>query len=389
MSLLARTNVQQSQKPQYKDYVTFLESYRNGKKDDQNSVVSTDSGLNSSLSHSSSNSSISDCVQRNGFKEPAKPTVKTEMYIEIKSPAASPKYTKVFEVQNVNCPSEASVSVSNTAKIFENNGDSLKAKHSFSKKTTIGEISKKFEDNGSSGINVAKLPPKRSTSIGGQKPRNFNAVPKPFKSSTLPRNSSINPNHHFPAISRPSLPSPKPQVISTPYFSSSSSSPEPPRCSSESTDSALSSLSISPSPPQSISPPPTATMLPPPPPPLPPPNFAPKSVSNCHAKPMSVQKVLDTRLPTQKKPVQSNGPDGLVTPNGTLDRNDPRVKKAVYGALRNMYGAFHDQANDYLATLPKNRVRKNNGLDSIINSIASQGGLDKLNGRVNPKAEAE
>lgn len=395
MSLLARSH-SQTQKPQYKDYVTFLESYKNGKRDDQNSVMSSDSGINLPLSHSSSNSSIlSDSVQKPAPTKP-KQTVKTEMFIEIKSPPVIANSTKVFEVSNINNPSEATISVSSTAKMFENNSSSLKPKNSFSKKTKIEKITQKFENNSQSGQVTAKLPPKRAHSIGqvskmfenesvvaANKPRNFNTVPKPFQNTTLPKNNLE--HKEKPALSpRPLITSPKPTFV--PQFPIPS--PEPPKCYSDSTDSALSSLSISPSPPQSISPPPIAPSIPPPPPPpLPPVNFSSKPISaTTVSKPVPIQTnhFTETALPSQE-----NGHNGLVTPNGTLDRNDPRVKKAVYGALRTMYGAYHDQANDYLATLPKNRVKRNNGLDSIINSIASQGGLEKLTGRGNPNTEAE
>lgn len=150
----------------------------------------------------------------------------------------------------------------------------------------------------------------------------------------------------------------------------------------------------------------------PPPPPLPPVNLPSKRVSNkikvniSSPKPLNVQpdppseKVNDIVEPagfhsTPKilngystlPKMQNNRRDTLETPS--IDKNDPRVKKMVYGALRGMYGAYHDKANDYLATLPKNRVKKNNGLDSIISSIAAQGGLEKLSGRANPKSETE
>ncbi|CAG9817823.1 unnamed protein product [Phaedon cochleariae] len=130
----------------------------------------------------------------------------------------------------------------------------------------------------------------------------------------------------------------------------------------------------------------------PPPPPLPP---ATTKLST-NTKPVAFSKTVASSKPVGTQPAILTGRNTLpkIQSDSTdtapkLDKNDPRVKKLVYGALREMYGTYHDKANDYLATLPKSRVKKNNGLDSIINSIASQGGLDKLSGRMNPKLEVE
>lgn len=117
----------------------------------------------------------------------------------------------------------------------------------------------------------------------------------------------------------------------------------------------------------------TSIPIPPPPPPN---TFSPKNnltllPPNPHiSNGINNKATITTGYSTLPK-MNSNKPkDGDGIPVPTLNKNDPRVKKLVYGALREMYGAYHDQANDYLATLPKNRVRKNNGLDNIINSIA-------------------
>ncbi|XP_060523385.1 uncharacterized protein LOC132700209 [Cylas formicarius] len=369
MSTLTRAN-SNNRRPQYKDYVSFLESYKGGKKDDQRSVATSDSGVNFSLASSLNNSSssvysdLSDHhhdTKRHTVNLPPpkqqKNMVKTEMFIEIRNPEDS----RVFEVT----PGDSQLSVSSTAKIFENIGQENGTKQNASKKTSIGEISKIFE-----APPASKLTLKKANSIsevskvfqnGNSKPKNFNTTPKPFQTLQKPAITSPKPvfePHHFPK--------------------------------SPSTVSSVSSLSTSPSPPQSLSPPPPAPVClspapvvasppPPPPPPLPPADFGSKSASNGIAK-------------------QNGGPPARMSANGATDgidgrngvnKNDPRVKKMVYGALRNMYGAYHDKANDYIATLPKNRVRKNNGLDSIIDSIASQGGLDKLTGRTNPNVEAD
>ncbi|CAG9767439.1 unnamed protein product [Ceutorhynchus assimilis] len=371
MSTLTRTNSHNSKKPQYKDYVSFLDSYRNNnKKDDQHSVVTTDSGvsfsLNSSLNNSSSSvfSDVSDNGMKNKLHPKPKQTVKTEMFIEIKNPQTYP--THVFEVKQ-----EPTMSVSSAAKIFENK-DQVDAKRQ-TKKNSVGEISRKFE------APTAKPIAKRAASIGevskifenNNRPKNFNNVPKPFQPQTTILKPAISPK---PLITAPVFPRFIPDAPKSANYA-------------DSVDSALSSLSISPSPPQCVSPPPE---LPPPPPELPPPAV---ELPPPHPELPPPHPGFTATLPPPPPPLPpSNFAKKVTKPqanNATLDRNDPRVKKAVYGALRNMYGAYHDQANDYLATLPKNRVKKNNGLDSIINSIASQGGLDKLTGRGNPKQEAD
>lgn len=472
MSTLTRTNSHTNKKPQYKDYVSFLDSYRNGKKDDQSSVMS-DSGVNFSLTNSSNNSSnsvfsdINESAPRNAFKEymenytnkthnpssatihkQQKPAVKTEVFIEIKDPSMNQNYsTRVFEVQNIDRPQDATISVSSAAKIFEshetpnNRGvHPLQPKQSFSKKASIGEISKKFEDKSPSNT---RSPPKRAASIGEVskifennhtsakdnavvKAKNFNRVAKPFQASASPQLEI----KVAPLSPKPAILSPKP-VLSVPNFPKFTA--EPYHSSQDNVDSAFSSLSISPSPPQSVSPPPpppaptsaptsfsaptspppppppaptsfsAPTSPPPPPPPLPGTNFTSKPPTTSLFKPPPSQNTTVTQksnqagvtspqpvrngVTSQKISVQTNG--AAQQNGGSINKNDPRVKKAVYGALRNMYGAYHDQANDYLATLPKNRVRKNNGLDDIINSIASQGGLEKLNGRANPGQDVE
>ncbi|XP_050298973.1 uncharacterized protein LOC126737921 [Anthonomus grandis grandis] len=370
MSTLTRTNSHgNTRKPQYKDYVSFLGSY--AKKDDQKSVTHSDSGVNFSLNGSTNNSSnsvFSDVSESSTTKASSgKPKVKTEMFIQIKDPAEPQHYaTQTFHIKKVKTPEESTLTVSEAFKIFEKKDEvDHKTTASTTKKSSIEELSRKFEPK-TVQTDSGKPPARRAQSIGEvskifenntlHKPKNFNTVPKPFQAP------------------KPAILSPKP-TITAPMFPKFV--PEPPASYADSVDSALSSLSMSPSPPQCASPPPLSP--PPPPPPLPPVNVVVKSPpSPPKLPPQPLASV--TKVPAQGIPVQSNG---------TIDRNDPRVKKAVYGALRSMYGNYHDQANDYLSTLPKNRVRKDNRLDSIIDSIASQGGLGKLNGRVNPNPEAE
>lgn len=46
------------------------------------------------------------------------------------------------------------------------------------------------------------------------------------------------------------------------------------------------------------------------------------------------------------------------------------MRKLAYGAMLDMYGAYHEKANSYVSTLPRQNVRKDNGLQKIIDSIA-------------------
>lgn len=421
MSTLTRTN-SHNRKPKYKDYVSFLDSYRGGKKDDQSSVVTSDSGVNFSLDSSANNSSSSVFSDvSDGCEVQKKPTkVKSEVFIQISDPTKPQQVfpTQVFKVEVVNGKHEDNkTSVGRTAMIFENDTNNepvklgLKPKQNSFRQNSVEEMAKKFETNRKqSNTTPRKSVVKRSPSIGKvaevfenqpqstYKPKNFNTVPKPFQPVNLPPSTEVKPSL------KPVILSPKP-VIPTPTFPKFTSETSY----ADSIDSALSSLSISPSPPQCPSPPPMS----PPPPPMPPSNFTlklpppgqkPQNVMSPPPPPMPPAnftfKTEQTYLPPppplptstvkiplsppppppplppqsvtlqKQKVVTQNGVPKKAANNGTIDKNDPRVKKAVYGALRNMYGAYHDQANDYLATLPKNRVRKNNGLDSIIDSIA-------------------
>ncbi|XP_066137517.1 uncharacterized protein [Euwallacea fornicatus] len=429
MSTLTRTG--HNKRPQYKDYVSFLDSYRNGKKDDQNSVVTSDSGVNFSLNSSANNSSSSifsdisnEASSRYAEPQGKPPKVRSEVFIEIKDPATAKQVfaTETFKVEIVAPRDE----MGRRARIFESQAKAPAKQRSF-RQNSVEEMAKKFEGpiQHVNGTSYVKPPLKRASSIGKvsqvfengvqQQHKNFNAVPKPFQPPKL----NLEPK------SKPEILSPKP-ILASQHFSKFI--PDPPPSYADSVDSALSSLSISPSPPQCISPPPISPPPPPPPPAdlmasnqnnsslfFPPPPLTPASLIIKSPIQKSLAQVLP-RIPpppspptaatlnlVQKNPeylgpppmsppppppplppstfrpnasqpqkIVSNGSSGGSRPiqNGTINRNDPRVKKAVYGALRHMYGAYHDQANDYLATLPKNRVRKNNGLDSIIDSIA-------------------
>ncbi|XP_044760607.1 formin-E-like [Coccinella septempunctata] len=130
--------------------------------------------------------------------------------------------------------------------------------------------------------------------------------------------------------------------------------------------------------------------IPPPPPPMP--NGFTPSMNSLPKKPN--QESTSNRSPPFKS---SNEEDQEHTQrsgvknhkSSTLERTNPLVRKLAYGAMLDMYGAYHEKANSYVSTLPRQHVKKDNGLQKIIDSIAAQGGLDKLSGRSNPKAENE
>ncbi|KAF2895911.1 hypothetical protein ILUMI_10265 [Ignelater luminosus] len=72
-----------------------------------------------------------------------------------------------------------------------------------------------------------------------------------------------------------------------------------------------------------------------------------------------------------------------------VSKNDPNVRKLVYNTYRGLLGAYNNKANDMIATLPRNMVREDKGVSKQLESIALQGGLEKLNGRTNPNVEQE
>ncbi|VEN51119.1 unnamed protein product [Callosobruchus maculatus] len=470
----------EGRRPQYKDYNTFLERYKNGKREDQCS----DSGVSFSLTNSSNNSSSSinsDLAEgpKKGFREylenynnkrysPVQPafvkgkTVKTEVYIEINNDATNNvnQITKVFQVQP-----QSNNAVSKTAKIFEKDAPSKTAgkanlfngsgeqrkisaiskqfeekqtvvKQPLKKKPSISEMTKVFEepkeDDQTAEVRkkvfteVAQVFKQKEESIQQKnagvtspKPQFLNS--KPIFTQTAPKNSAvISPK---PVImtdkSNGVVTSPKPVIMTDksngvvispkPLMVNGSSKPKitiiKPAPEGQEQSMILTNLPPPPPPPLPTSSPPSNPPLSPPvisvtppstcssPAPLEPPNCPPPP------PPMPVNFASRPSLPSEPKVTvqpQANKfntlpkiQNGDTIDGRKLDKNDPRVKKMVYGALREMYGAYHDKANDYLATLPKNRVRRNNGLDSIINSIASQGGLDKLSGRANPNPDKE
>lgn len=482
-------------KPEYKDYVSFLGTYKNGsKRDDQadGDIRAGNFSLTSSSNNSSSsiNSDISD-QSKKGFKEylesyqskkyspvypkfkkvQSKPDttdgkiIKTEVYIEINNPTNTvSNVSKIFEKPSSNNNSSR---VSTVSKMFEKNStdtaktvgskvnhyktqisNGMDEVHEEQRKISIGEISKKFEcapppktnrvplkktpsitekskffedNNVSSVINNRKEVEVKKNIFNEasqafkereKNENNFNKMngplsPKPQTniSQTLPRKTNNSPKLNGST-------SPKPQLIISQALSNKievtlpivngSLNSAPKTNGLESKHESVHQISVIPIPPP---PPPPQTIavvtiipsnvqnqeftkkslppltiqtdtenLPPPPPPLPSADIFTKTLKPpASPKPNLGQNVRQfpangyNTLPKMQNGTKKDKVDGIAAPS--LDKNDPRVKRLVYGALRDMYGAYHDKANDYLATLPKNRVRKNNGLDSIIDSI--------------------
>nr|CAH7744362.1 unnamed protein product [Callosobruchus chinensis] len=451
----------EGRRPQYKDYNTFLERYKNGKgKEEQCS----DSGVSFSLTNSSNNSSSSinsDLAEgpKKGFRDylenynnkrysPVQPafvkgkTVKTEVYIEINNDATNNvnQITKVFQVQP-----QCNNAVSKTAKIFEKDAPSKTSSkanlfNGSAEQRKISAISKQFEEKQT----VVKQPLKKKPSISEmtkvfEEPKEddhavearkkvFTEVVQVFKQKeesiqqknagvTSPKPQFLNSKPTFTQTAPKSsaVISPKPVImtdksngviIAPKPLNGAMTSPKPITMTDKSNSKPkitinrptpdgqeqrtngiiLVNLPPPPPPPLPSSSPPSSPPLSPPvisvtppstcssPAPLEPPNCPPPP------PPMPVNFTSRPSLPSEPKVTvqpQANKfntlpkiQNGDTIDGRKLDKNDPRVKKMVYGALREMYGAYHDKANDYLATLPKNRVRRNNGLDSIINSIA-------------------
>lgn len=488
----------EGKKPQYKDYVTFLESFKNGKKEETNCNSLTNSSNNSSTSINSDHlneapskgfkvylenydhkkfSSVKPTFSKKDVSQDNKKTVKTEIFINISNDKTSvSNISKVFE--NSDGIDGNDINVSKVTKLFEKNSNGgtitktvspkvnkFNAQQSESennsseeKKISVEEISKKFQAGGENHCGTFKTKrttlkkqdsikekskifetnanesdfKKEFTNDQNNKKNSFREPgpqtdlkkefplpPKPpllkieQKSSQNGVNGravSISPPLHItysdntpkldlnsenvgkcisPAVcvsSTNNIPPPPPIPEHNQIPSKQNFPPPPPLPVSANkeqgtglTNSDNSSKSMCPS--NTSSPPVMKTTdlnssinipIPPPPPPN---NFSTKVISP--SAPNKANNMINSKknqvsgystLPRMQSNKPKDALDNIPVP--TLDKSDPRVKKLVYGALRDMYGAYHGQANDYIATLPKNRVRKNNGLDSIINNIA-------------------
>ncbi|XP_072394547.1 uncharacterized protein [Diabrotica undecimpunctata] len=408
-------------KHQYKDYVNFLGSYKNGKKsesDNNSSLNSSVSDLNdlNEMPTKSFNEYLKDYNTKKfqpvqpAFtkKEEAPKNVKTEVFIQINN------------TKNANNNSQIQVTLPKP-KLDETDGEQIKI--------SVGELSQKFSNTSLHNNKTQTHILKRSSSITEKtkifeenQDENRKLITKINKANHIEKfpkkvqTATKKPNQTFIEIRKQELQnspktngavSPPPGKIDVAKFSSqlehsiNNSSTVPAKYSQE----VCSEVPIEPitvEAQESIIkieiPVSNSAIPPPPPPPLPPANLPPRPVITSpkvsNSSPKSFHQLPKSPVSNGYSTLPRTGHNTLPrtqnqASDATLNRNDPRVKKLVYGALQGMYGAYHDKANDYLATLPKNRVKKGNGLDSIINSIAAQGGLDKLCGRAIPKSETE
>ncbi|XP_017782714.1 PREDICTED: putative uncharacterized protein DDB_G0285869 [Nicrophorus vespilloides] len=102
-------------------------------------------------------------------------------------------------------------------------------------------------------------------------------------------------------------------------------------------------------------------------------SFANESRNNYNTLP----KGWKTNKPEPKTPEEKT-----VPPTTDVNKDDPNMKKLVYNHYRNMLGAYNAKANNFISTLPRHRVVEDKGISEQLQSIALQGGLDHLNGRV-------
>ncbi|CAG9859368.1 unnamed protein product [Phyllotreta striolata] len=365
---------------QYKDYVNFLDGYKNNanrrainKPDDavDNGSVKATSNLkpfNQYIEHY--NSSRFKSV-RPAFVNQQQQLIQDECKTNIDSIVRGFEKNSLesFTKQN---PAKSSARSTGSSSISSSSSNSLTREFPL---TGNGSISSSSRSSTASSINSSFKSTANSPSPNYSMTREFplagNGSLSSSRSSTV---SSINSNQPFKTTSN--SPSPN-HSVSSEFLDLSSISP-PPSIISSSEDSM-------PSP---------CNSPPPPPPPLPtvasaPPNFKslPRKFVSASPQPVTTNtSKIQSNSPCQRAvKIQINGNDNNASK--IIDQNDPRVKKAVYGALRNMYGAYHDKANEYVATLPKNRVKKGNNLDKIIDSIAADGGLEKLCGRAKIEAD--
>ncbi|KAH0815872.1 hypothetical protein GEV33_006919 [Tenebrio molitor] len=419
MATLTRTN---SRATNYKDYVNFLGGYKNGKKDEQGENPEKNFTLSNSSSTSSSasfNSDVPDfsknvCTSYNDFltssknkkfnsvkpsldEKPTKSvstlyndfensknkinevdektTKKSEIYIEVQPAKSVSEVSKMFENKKEKSPPRSN-SINSKINIFEKQ-ISTENKPRIAEKPLLKKSSSikldqfprpaSFETNGvAQPVKVATLeanlvtpPPKLAT-------LEANLVTQPARVATLEANLVTQPppepvkSPNAETLVSPPPPPPLPVM-------SQVSKPNGPEMSS--TQMSLPVMSQVPKPPEMSR---GNGMAPPPPPPM------------WNTTSPKLQATL-TKGPQTSYSV--NNPTGALPVE--IDRNNPLVRKLVYGTLRGMYGAYHDKANDMLATLPKNMVVRSNGVQDRIEQIASNGDLDKLNGRVNPKLEQE
>lgn len=351
----------------YKDYVNFLENYKkeefieNSKKDLPNGNFSnrtvTYIEKSRSNSTSSSNSSISSdmpdysrntCIPYNTYLvnskqkkfnsvKPAveeKMTKRSEIFIEIQPTKSVPQVSKKFEY------SAPKRSINSKISIFEKqisteNKPKLAEKPVLSSRPSISKIS-------------ASLPPPPPPPLPPACQNHKKIIPLLKKMEiSLPPPALDTKNLVSSEVVIPLIVTNTNEPLSPPMNTYDDVLPAP----------VTNEKQFLPPPP----PPPPPMILPvksslpvtkpPPPPAL---NGVPKIQATLNKGPQTVYSINNTKgdLPTE------------------IDKNDPMVRKLVYGTLRGLYGAYHNKANDIVATLPRNMVVKNNGVKNIIDKIA-------------------
>lgn len=381
-----------SKKPvEYKDYQNFLQNYKNGKKDDQISVVSSDSGVNSPSERSPVGSSIS--LNTDGFELDGTAKMKTEICIDITQP------TQI----KIQLQSNGTLQ---PAKVTPKPNENVIQTSNFNRRGTVRKMSKIFDQEGEkntkiNAVNSAPKPPLPSTQYHNrpslekskrepdnqfpilktngtmsaldkllledlknsqqniQNPENI-VIPAPVlsvdsemnKMSLQDKNDTVvmDAENIFTCIKKaeldePDVSSPKPTPTPSAPAIEAAVIPPPPLPTNASNK-----------PPLSPKPVINATQFPPPPPPPPMPTAVPTVKA-------SYQGTLKPNLP---KPVPLQTTDSKEI-DAVLEL---AKRKLAYGTLRGLCDAYHDKANNYVATLPRSSVHQNKNIQNIIQSIA-------------------
>ena len=346
MATLTRSNSRVNS-PIYKDYVNFLASYKNGKKEDENagnSVEVKNFPLSNSSNNTSSSSLSSDvpdfsknsCTPFNTYLENSKSKKFSSVKPAFEEKDKSKEEAKPQEEKKEKMKSEIFIeiqptkSVSEVSKMFENPQERKSPPRSNKINSKISLFEKQVsveKPKLAAKPSFSKSPPPKIDIYKDAKVDTEKETMSPLKVDTPP------PIAMSKSESEKNVPPPPPMPTAAP--------PKPVM-----NGSAPLMGQKSPSSPNS----------PPPPPPPPPVNLS---------QPPKLQATL-TRGPQTKYTVTN--PNGGVPVE--IDRNNPLVKKLVYGTLRGLYGAYHDKANDMLATLPKNMVVRSNGVQDRIEQIA-------------------
>ncbi|KAF5270533.1 hypothetical protein FQR65_LT05431 [Abscondita terminalis] len=113
-------------------------------------------------------------------------------------------------------------------------------------------------------------------------------------------------------------------------------------------------------------------------------------------KPFANHRMITAEGPLASPPKSLNDVDfdtttvvPIADKSAKVNTTDPNVKKMVYSTYRGLLGAYNNKANGMIATLPRSMVREDRGVVKQLESIALHGGIEKINGRTNPKVEKD